>query len=89
VPSGVDCDRRRGRDLAERKMNGEGCGSTQLIDGDGEFNVEGLERFIKEVKLADCGLSYAIVSIMGPQSSGMVLNFAFYPFICVESSECS
>ncbi|MED6109214.1 Cell wall protein rhd3 [Stylosanthes scabra] len=43
--------------------------STQLIDGDGAFNVEGIEKFMKEVKLAECGLSYAVVSIMGPQSS--------------------
>lgn len=26
---------------------------------------------MKKVKLAECGLSYAVVSIMGPQSSGM------------------
>ncbi|QHN94804.1 hypothetical protein HN51_042670 [Arachis hypogaea] len=44
--------------------------STQLIDGDGTFNVEGIEKFMKDVKLAECGLSYAVVSIMGPQSSG-------------------
>ncbi|KAF1898513.1 hypothetical protein Lal_00032093 [Lupinus albus] len=44
--------------------------STHLIDGDGIFNVAGIETFMKEVKLAECGLSYALVSIMGPQSSG-------------------
>nr|CAD1822487.1 unnamed protein product [Ananas comosus var. bracteatus] len=44
---------------------GEECFATQLIDGDGAFNVEGLERFIRAVHLADCGLSYAVVSIMG------------------------
>nr|GLL23428.1 protein ROOT HAIR DEFECTIVE 3 homolog 1-like [Ipomoea trifida] len=49
----------------------DGCCSTQLIDGDGEFNVVGIDNFMKEVKLAECGLSYAVVSIMGPQSSGM------------------
>lgn len=49
----------------------DGCCSTHLIDGDGNFNVAGLDNFMKEVKLADCGLSYAVVSIMGPQSSGM------------------
>ncbi|KAF4377476.1 hypothetical protein F8388_024967 [Cannabis sativa] len=48
----------------------DGCCSTQLIDGDGVFNVTGIDSFIKEVKLAECGLSYAVVSIMGPQSSG-------------------
>lgn len=52
------------------------CLSTQLIDGDGVFNVSGLESFMKEVKLAECGLSYAVVSIMGPQSSGM---WHFFP----------
>ncbi|CAI9772272.1 unnamed protein product [Fraxinus pennsylvanica] len=49
----------------------DGCCSTHLIDGDGNFNVAGLDMFMKEVKLAECGLSYAVVSIMGPQSSGM------------------
>lgn len=57
----------------------DACLSTQLIDGDGVFNVSGLENFMKEVKLADCGLSYAVVSIMGPQSSGKstLLNHLF------------
>ncbi|XP_071901356.1 protein ROOT HAIR DEFECTIVE 3 [Coffea arabica] len=50
--------------------NNDGCCSTHLIDGDGAFNISGIENFMKEVKLAECGLSYAVVSIMGPQSSG-------------------
>lgn len=54
--------------------------STQLIDANGEFNVAGLEKFIKTVKLADCGLSYAVVAIMGPQSSGNVI-FTTFEFI--------
>ncbi|KAL8522532.1 hypothetical protein ACS0TY_012625 [Phlomoides rotata] len=55
------------------------CCSTHLIDGDGTFNVAGLDNFVKEVKLAACGLSYAIVAIMGPQSSGKstLLNHLF------------
>ncbi|XP_077211789.1 protein ROOT HAIR DEFECTIVE 3-like [Tasmannia lanceolata] len=55
------------------------CCSTHLIDGDGVFNVSGLESFMKAVKLAGCGLSYAVVSIMGPQSSGKstLLNHLF------------
>ncbi|CAD5183253.1 unnamed protein product [Musa acuminata subsp. malaccensis] len=55
------------------------CCSTQLIDGDGVFNAAGLEHFMKTVKLAECGLSYAVVSIMGPQSSGKstLLNHLF------------
>ncbi|XWS16213.1 hypothetical protein CRYUN_Cryun34aG0065900 [Craigia yunnanensis] len=57
----------------------EECCSTQLIDGDGSFNDTGIERFIKEVKLVECGLSYAVVSIMGPQGSGKstLLNHLF------------
>lgn len=50
------------------------CCSTQLIDGEGEFNVAGLDHFMKTVKLKECGLSYAVVSIMGPQSSGNFLQ---------------
>lgn len=49
----------------------KGTVSTQLIDEDGGFNVTGLENFMKEVNFGACGLSYAVVSIMGPQSSGM------------------
>ncbi|CAH9052320.1 unnamed protein product [Cuscuta europaea] len=58
----------------------DGCCSTQLIDGDGNFNVAGIENFMKEVRLADCGLSYVVVSIMGPQSSGKstLLNHLFH-----------
>ncbi len=56
----------------------DACFSTQLIDGDGVFNVSGLENFMKEVKMGECGLSYAVVSIMGPQSSGMVFFFSFH-----------
>ncbi|CAJ1955405.1 unnamed protein product [Sphenostylis stenocarpa] len=50
-----------------------------LIDGDGTINVAGIENFMKVVKLAECGLSYAVVSIMGPQSSGKstLLNSLF------------
>ncbi|KAF3529520.1 hypothetical protein DY000_02043172 [Brassica cretica] len=53
--------------------------STQLIDGDGVFNVSRVDHFFKEVKLEECGLSYAVVSIMGPQSSGKstLLNHLF------------
>ncbi|KAL6537484.1 Cell wall protein rhd3 [Orobanche minor] len=46
------------------------CCSTHLIDGDGTFNVSGIKNFIEEVNLEKCGLSYAVVAIMGPQSSG-------------------
>ncbi|KAL5728462.1 hypothetical protein ACHQM5_001541 [Ranunculus cassubicifolius] len=50
---------------------------TQLIDGDGIFNVVGLDSASK--KLAACGVNYAVVSIIGPQSSGKstLLNHLF------------
>ncbi|PIN02911.1 hypothetical protein CDL12_24571 [Handroanthus impetiginosus] len=55
------------------------CCSTHLIDGDGTFNVAGLDNFMKEVKLVAYGLSYAVVAITGPQSSGKstLLNHLF------------
>ncbi|KAG5516036.1 hypothetical protein RHGRI_036923 [Rhododendron griersonianum] len=60
-------------------MGAQDCFSTQLIDVNGEFNVTGLHTFMKTAKLADLGLSYAIVAIMGPQSSGKstLLNHLF------------
>ncbi|XP_077210333.1 protein ROOT HAIR DEFECTIVE 3-like [Tasmannia lanceolata] len=59
---------------------GEDSCSTQLIYGDGVFNVTGLESFMQTVKLSQFGLSYAVVSIMGPQSSGKstLLNHLFH-----------
>ncbi|XP_030969400.1 protein ROOT HAIR DEFECTIVE 3-like [Quercus lobata] len=59
--------------------NSEESCSTQLIDGDGVFNATGIDKLINKIKLAECGLSYAIVSIMGPQSSGKstLLNHLF------------
>ncbi|XP_057986091.1 protein ROOT HAIR DEFECTIVE 3 homolog 2 isoform X3 [Hevea brasiliensis] len=58
----------------------EECCATQLIDGNGVFNVVGLDNFVRTTKLADCGLSYAVVAIMGPQSSGKstLLNHLFH-----------
>lgn len=59
-------------------MEKESC-ATQLIDANGKFNVEGVNNFVKSIKLGDCGLSYAVVAIMGPQSSGKstLLNHLF------------
>ncbi|KAL6502196.1 hypothetical protein OROHE_024789 [Orobanche hederae] len=45
------------------------CYPTQLIAADGQFNSAGLGNFIKSVNLPERGLSYAVVAIMGPQSS--------------------
>ncbi|KAH6809918.1 Root hair defective 3 GTP-binding protein, partial [Perilla frutescens var. frutescens] len=53
---------------------------TQLISGNGEFNQTGLKDFIKSVKFHNRNVSYAIVAIMGPQSSGKstLLNHLFH-----------
>ncbi|TQE05278.1 hypothetical protein C1H46_009135 [Malus baccata] len=48
-----------------------------IINSDGEFNADGLDRFVKEVKLTECGLSYAVVAVMGPQSSGTQKSHEF------------
>jgi hypothetical protein len=52
----------------------------QLVDGKGVFNSAGLEDFVNAVRLKECGLSYAVVAIMGPQSSGKstLLNHLFH-----------
>jgi hypothetical protein len=44
--------------------------AVQLIDGEGGFAADSAERFMAAAGVAGCGLSYAVVSIMGPQSSG-------------------
>ena len=51
-------------------MANDDCCATQLIDGDGEFNIVGLDNFIRTLNLTSCGLSYTVVAIMEPQSSG-------------------
>lgn len=51
----------------------QGAASLQLIDGLGAFDEAGLDAFVRAIRLAECGLSYAVVAIMGPQSSGTVL----------------
>ncbi|XP_057473642.1 protein ROOT HAIR DEFECTIVE 3-like [Actinidia eriantha] len=58
---------------------GTKCRSTCIIDEYGTFNFDGLENFGKQVKLAEYDISYAVVSIMGPQNSGKstLLNHLF------------
>uniref|UniRef100_A0A6N2MWK2 GB1/RHD3-type G domain-containing protein n=1 Tax=Salix viminalis TaxID=40686 RepID=A0A6N2MWK2_SALVM len=52
----------------------------QLIDENGKFNVDGLQDFVTATELAQSGLSYAIVAIIGSQSSGKstLLNQTFH-----------
>ncbi|KAH8492673.1 hypothetical protein H0E87_022046 [Populus deltoides] len=44
----------------------------QLIDGNGKFNVDGLKDFMIATEFAQSGLSYAIVAIIGSQSSEVI-----------------
>ncbi|CAK7336934.1 unnamed protein product [Dovyalis caffra] len=55
-----------------------------LIDGNGKFNVEGLKDFMTTTGFAQCGLSYAIVAIIGSQSSGV---FVFSQFLLLTEEE--
>lgn len=61
-------------------MADEGAPAIQLIDEKGNFHEQDLVEFCKKVHLAECGLSYAVVAIMGPQSSGKstLLNHLFH-----------
>uniref|UniRef100_A0A0E0MPE0 GB1/RHD3-type G domain-containing protein n=1 Tax=Oryza punctata TaxID=4537 RepID=A0A0E0MPE0_ORYPU len=57
--------------IGERGMDEAAAAeAVQLIDGEGEFAGDSAERFMASAGVAGCGLSYAVVSIMGPQSSG-------------------
>ena len=42
----------------------------QVINGDGQFQADGVQEFVDETRLAACRTSYQVVAIMGPQSSG-------------------
>jgi hypothetical protein len=55
--------------------------SFQLISGDGVFNVKGLENFTRTTNLAQRRLSYAVVAIIGPQSSGILATFFFLSYV--------
>ncbi|XP_031250394.1 protein ROOT HAIR DEFECTIVE 3 homolog 2-like [Pistacia vera] len=62
----------------------------QLIDRKGCFNDGGLDHFVRATKLANHGVSYAVVTVMGPQSSGKstLLNHLFgAKFIEMDASE--
>ncbi|CAI5500218.1 unnamed protein product, partial [Closterium sp. Naga37s-1] len=56
--------------------DGEAGMRMQLVSGTGEFDREGLERFARATRMTECGLSYAVIAIVGPQSSGTRLASA-------------
>eukprot|EP00198_Chlamydomonas_reinhardtii_P001037 XP_001690372.1 predicted protein [Chlamydomonas reinhardtii] len=51
----------------------------QVINGEGEFESAGVQSFVDKNELAQCRTNYAVVAIMGPQSSGKstLLNYVF------------
>ncbi|KAI4354150.1 hypothetical protein L6164_003043 [Bauhinia variegata] len=53
-----------------REANDAGDLAFQLVDGNCNFNIMGMNDFERKVNLSQRGRSYAVVAIMGPQSSG-------------------
>jgi len=45
-------------------------GILQVVNGDGEFNDEGVNKFIEQHNIRDVGVGYQVIAITGPQSSG-------------------
>lgn len=45
-------------------------GILQVVSGDGSFNTQGVEQFVKDTGVESSGVAYTVVAIMGPQSSG-------------------
>ena len=46
------------------------AGILQVVSGDGTFNTEGVDKFVKDTGVESSGVGYTVVAIMGPQSSG-------------------
>ncbi|GJZ86032.1 protein root hair defective 3, partial [Tanacetum coccineum] len=65
------CNHMKAISLRRVTDNQAECCYTHLIDGDSIFNGVGLDNFFKQVKMEEVGLSYVVVAIMGPQSSGI------------------
>ncbi|KAI4354142.1 hypothetical protein L6164_003035 [Bauhinia variegata] len=61
------------------KSNDGGDLAFQLVDGNCKFNIMGMNDFERKVNLSQCGRSYAVIAIMGPQSGGKstLLNHLF------------
>jgi len=45
-------------------------GILQVVAGDGSFNSQGVDQFVKDTGVESSGVAYTVVAIMGPQSSG-------------------
>jgi hypothetical protein len=49
---------------------GDECHAAQVVGADGEMDAAAMEGFAAATGLQGRGLSYAVVSILGPQGSG-------------------
>jgi ABC-type lipoprotein export system ATPase subunit len=56
--------------MASAPAGNGGVPKIQVVNGDGDFQAESVERFVADVKLADSKAAYQVIAIMGPQSSG-------------------
>ncbi|RCV38703.1 hypothetical protein SETIT_8G163600v2 [Setaria italica] len=66
-------------DAAAGGGDGGECHAAQVVGADGEMDGAAMERFAAAAGLPGQGLSYAVVSILGPQGSGKstLLNHLF------------
>jgi hypothetical protein len=61
-------------------------GILQVVNGEGDFNEEGVNEFVKRHNINDVGVGYQVVAITGPQSSGKstlmnaVVRLPSYPY---------
>ena len=54
----------------------------QVVNGEGEFNEQGVNDFMERHSIRDVGVGYQVVAITGPQSSGKstLMNALVSPF---------
>ena len=55
------------------------CHAAQVVGADGEMDAAAMERFAAAEGLRGRGLSYAVVSILGPQGSGTYVSRVILP----------
>ena len=62
----------------------------QVVDAEGDYNVDGVENFSLDSGLDSCGVDYQMVAVMGPQSSGKstLMNAVVGVWFIVSYYEC-
>lgn len=51
-------------------MNSRSSGILQVVSGEGDFNGDLVNSFMRENDVQEAGVDYQVVAITGPQSSG-------------------